>query len=118
MVHLMNCAVMTNQGTYRVKKIPLEEFCKLIQEAHAGNNLISHLGYDQAIEYVRKNTGIRFPFNRDRTELADGDVMLILRLAYRISDPSTKRLPQREDYEFLSSIFKIDEDSPFCGTMI
>ena len=108
MIHLMNSAIMTTSGVYRVRKVTESEFCHHVKQAHASGKIISYLGYQQTIGFIQNLTGIRFPFNRDRTEFSNGDEVLIIRLAYRIDDPSTKGQLQRQDYEFLKCTFETE----------
>lgn len=110
MIHLMNSAVMTTPGIYRTDLISESNFRDRVLLAHTTGSIISHLGYPQAVDFIRKLTGIRFELNRDRTDYCEGDEALILRLAYRIENPYSKGSIQREDYEFLHCMFHANQE--------
>ena len=105
MVQLMNSAVMTSPGTYKLRMLTLDEFVAKVKEAYAANQIVNHLGYQQNIDLIYEYTGIRFPLRTDRTDHRDGDISLAMRLTYRIADPNSKWKHQKPDYEFLEFTF-------------
>jgi hypothetical protein len=72
-----------------MKRITKEEFCSSIQAAYKEKSLTSYIGYQQNIELLRKWTGIEVPLNRAVCTCAEGDVLLIMKLNYRV-EPGTK----------------------------
>lgn len=101
MVKLTNSAVMPQHGVYRARQITKEEFVSLVQRAHAEGTLESYIGYPQNVELIRKWAGVDVALNRAETRLEDGDVMLVMKLRYRVADPSAKGAPVGEDdFEF------------------
>lgn len=98
MIHLMNTAMMPTPGKYEYARISQEEFAKVLQDC--GGQYRSYVGYPQTAEHVLKVSGVNPPISRDQTVLEDGDVMLIVKLSYRVADPRTKGQPQDEDWEY------------------
>ena len=106
-VRLLNSAMIPCEGTYKARYISKEEFCLLLKEAYNKNKLISYIGYPQNTELIRKWTGIRLNLNRKTTTLNDGDIILVMKLKYRIENPSKKGKPvSEEDFEFMLISYK------------
>lgn len=102
MVLLLNSAVMPTEGTYTLKRISEATFRKILQEAAAADNLQSYIGYPETANLIEENTGIEIEVSREQAELAEGDVMLIVKLRHRIqnlSDIGTYQ-PSLEDLDF------------------
>ena len=103
---------MPQPGHYFMKKIDKSEFIEIIQETvkDPETDLKHYIGYKSTltlIEHLTKmNMGI---LNRDKTELTDGDKLLIIRLKYRAT-PDQKRLdnPNISDFEFFRAAYKED----------
>lgn len=101
MIKLTNSAIMPQPGTYRAKQISKDEFVSLVKLASANGTLESFIGYPQNVELIQKWTGVAVALNRAETRLNDGDVMLVMKLRYRVADPSTKGAQVGEDdFEF------------------
>lgn len=96
--HLLNSAVMPQPGTYILREISTGEFVQLLQERRS--NLASYIGYPQTADYIKEISGVNVIVSRDPTVLADGDEMLIIRLAYRLDAPERKGQPLPEDWQF------------------
>ena len=101
-VRLMNSAMMPKEGVYRAVKITKQEFIKEIKEAYNKGILESYIGYENNVELIKKWTGITVELRRVPTTVEDGDVLLVLKLKYRVQNPSQKGKfqPSEEDYEF------------------
>lgn len=97
MLKLMNSAMMPTEGRYTLKRITEGAFAEILKTAESFE---SSIGYQQTADYIEKISGVKVPVSRNPTTLADGDYMLIIKLAYRVADPATKGQPQPEDYEF------------------
>ena len=104
--HVLNSATMPLAGTYDIKSITAEVFFSEI--AHAirhGHPIRSSIGYDQNAKIIQKHTGWRTPINRERTELAHGDRLLIMRLSYR-QENGYKVIPVEEkDFEYFEGFY-------------
>lgn len=116
-VHLLNSAVMPQEGFYTLKKVSPEEFKnKLIPLQH---QIISYIGYVETARILSDLLGINIPVSRKPTHLEDKDLLFIARLKYRLEDPKLKGeyVPKPEDFEFFigmySSIASLyDENKP------
>jgi len=101
MIKLTNSAIIPQPGTYHARQITKEEFIALVQRASEQNFLESYIGYQQNVELIRKWTGVSVALNRAETKLESGDAMLVMKLKYRVADPSTKGAQVNEDdFEF------------------
>jgi len=102
MLYLMNSAMMPKEGTFINKQISKNEFITLLKIFHKKGELLSYVGYPQNAELIEKWSGIKIPVNREQlTELNDGDLLLIMKLKYRLPDSSQKGQPVSEDdFEF------------------
>lgn len=103
-IHLMNSAMMPQPGQYQMRSISQEEFVAILQSADAGEGgvvLKSSIGYPQNIPLIKKWSGVGVQLNRSQTTLQDGDAMLVMKLKYRVADPTTKgsAVPQ-DEFEF------------------
>ena len=99
---LMNSAVMPKEGNYSCRQVTKDEFVDMIKFYHDRGQLVSYIGYQNCVNLIKKWTGIDVPINRSKTTINHGDVMIIMRLKYRIDDPETKsnHHPKDDDYEF------------------
>jgi hypothetical protein len=99
---LMNSAIMPVEGSYTCRKISRECFCETLKQNYIRNNLINHIGYPQNLAMIHKWTGILLFPSRDVCRLESADSMLVMRVSYRITDRSGKRLsqPSEDDFEF------------------
>jgi hypothetical protein len=99
---LMNSAIMPKEGNYSCRRITKKEFIDMIKFYHDRSQLISYIGYQNCVDLIKKWTGIEVPINRNKTTINNGDIMIVMRLKYRIDDPKTKSShhPKDDDYEF------------------
>jgi len=93
--------MMPQDGYYQRTTITREEF--KFEFLKYKDNFKSFVGYPNACRVVFEITGHKIPINRDITEIKGGDVILVLKLRYRVS-PSEKKGNRHgdnvEDYEF------------------
>lgn len=108
MVRLMNSAMMPREGIYTMRRISKREFIDLLVDAYEQGELDSYLGYQANIDLIYSWTGIRLPFKREMTTVEDGDVLLIMKLKYRLQDPGKKGewIPREEDYEYFICYYR------------
>jgi len=98
----MNSAVITKEGTYYARKVSQTEARETFQKLK-GNGWQSYIGYQETASYVSKVLGIEVPVSRAETTINNGDIMIVCKLKYRISNPSEKGKfsPSEEDFEWL-----------------
>ena len=89
-IHLMNSAMMPEEGLYHNMRISHEQFKQFLVDAYEGGRLKSYIGYEQNLKFIAEWCDIRLPINRETVFLKDGDVMLVMRLKYRLQDVSAK----------------------------
>lgn len=104
-VHLMNSAMMPQEGTYALRRLTAEEFFLALRAAHAAGHLRSYIGYEQNAAYLRRMTGVPVAVTRAQTVLAGGDVMLCMRLPQRVSEPTSKGARVPEEFEFFEAVY-------------
>lgn len=104
---LINSALMPNPGlTYRPRVVSADEFAALVRRAVADGSIESFIGYEATAAAVERLTGWRPPLSRAQTTVQAGDVMLVIKLKYRLdnagkkSDPSFQNQVNLEDFEF------------------
>lgn len=99
---LLNAAVMPCEGNYRIQRIDRKLMAMLIQEAANDGKLQSYIGYPDCARLLSEMCEVEIPVSREQTPLEDGDILLIARLTYRLTDPTVKgRVPVTlDDYEF------------------
>lgn len=108
MIRLLNSAVMIRQGSYRIRAITQSEFVRILQSSE----WISYIGYPNMSDFISQLIGKPVPVSRASTVIDDGDVLLICRIAYRLTDRTAfqhDRLTTR-DVEFL--IARYDAGKP------
>jgi hypothetical protein len=107
-IYLLNSAVMPVQGTYIIREVPLETFKVLVTLFYKSGKLKSFIGYEQNRELIFKWTGVNVEINRgELRELEDGDILLIMRLKYRLKDPSMKgQAVGEDDFEFFVALYR------------
>lgn len=79
---------MPQPGTYVCKLISSDRFAEILRQEWPRGNVISSVGYASNMDIIELISGIRVPVNRDNSELADGDVILAMRMKNRIVDKS------------------------------
>lgn len=100
MIHVVNSAVMPLEGTYTMKRIDEKTFFNALIAACGDGVLSSSIGYQQNVDYIRKKIGISLFTTREETKIQDGDMLLIMKLKYRV-DGLPKGAPVDEnDFEF------------------
>jgi len=98
---------MTAEGCYKMKRIDRDTFVSLIKEYHSKGKLISFIGYEKNRQLIFEWCGIKFPLNRADIILSDGDVMLVMKLKYRLEDVKSKK-----DREYQQKL--VDDEFDFC----
>ena len=98
MRYLLNSAVITAPGRYEYRLITAEEAALWLRKG----NFISQIGYPATAEHIKALSGIKPEINREATTMHAGDEALVVRLKYRIQDPSTKSnyQPGPDDWEY------------------
>jgi len=84
--YILNSAVITSQGVYKYTIIPPEEAREWVLQG----NWESRIGYSQTADHIEWLTGVRPPLNREAAVMGLGDEALVVRLKYRVADPSQK----------------------------
>lgn len=99
MVHLVNSAMMpTLNFTYRARAITHEQLAHEVARAYEAGVLRGYIGYETTAQFivnlVREVTGVEIPaqaiMSREATSVAPGDVMIGVRISYRLADPRQK----------------------------
>ena len=100
MIHVLNSAMMPAEGCYTLRKISGGQFMEMVYDAHKAGVLLSSVGYPQNLDFIRRCTGLELPLSRKETRIKDGDILLIMKLRYRV-DGYPKGYPVSEnDFEF------------------
>lgn len=106
MYYLLNSALMVSEGRYELRKISPEQFFSILKVEWAYGNLKSYIGYQVNLDIIKEKTGISLePTREEIKDLRDGDILLIMKLKYRLSDVKLKA-----DKEFQSSLGEGDFD--------
>lgn len=99
----MNAAVIPNPGTYRYT-LEDEAFARawLVDGRGEATGWVSFIGYEATADHIEALCGMRPAIRRDRVSFAPGDEALVVRLTYRVQDPSTKatHAPGPEGWEY------------------
>lgn len=97
-VTLLNTSIITAEGTHSLKKVSLEEACKLV----TGAVINSAIGHEATAKIMDTLLGIEVPVNRQAYQSKPGDVALVFKLKGR--PPEGKILTVEEmnaiGYEF------------------
>jgi len=97
-IKLMNSAMMPTEGHYQLSRLSRDMFVSILRDA---GQCDSYVGYEQTAQFVERISGVKVEVSRRQTTFADGDRALIVRLAYRVPDATTKGAPVDEnEYEF------------------
>lgn len=101
-VHLLNAAVMpAANGTYTSAGISVSEFAERAVKAYDAGNLISYVGYRSTAVMLSDLVGFEIQESRAETRLEDGDVLLIVRVKYRLGNKKNADMePTLDDMEF------------------
>lgn len=85
MIHLMNCSMMTNEGTYTKEIVSKETFRdyfnKLVGD---GVRWKSYIGYPSTQSMLSDLLDVYVKMSRDNTVLEDGDRIMAVRLTSRL----------------------------------
>ena len=100
--HLLNSAMMPQQGIYQCEQTSRETFAHLVKTAHDQGTLKSYIGYPETAKLIENLAGVPIQVSRIKTVLQRGDVMLVARLMYRLANPANKEnhKPTAENFEF------------------
>jgi hypothetical protein len=97
-ITLLNTSIITAEGTHSLKKVSLEEACKLV----TGAIINSAIGHEATAKIMDTLLGIEVPVNRQAYQSKPGDVALVFKLKGR--PPEGKILTVEEmdaiGYEF------------------
>jgi len=88
-IHLMNSAMMPAAGTYTQKIVEKEEFKREFLK-YAKSGFESYIGYPETARILSEFLGQPVPVSRKETKLADGDIIFVARLVYRLQNPHEK----------------------------
>lgn len=105
MKKLLNAAMMPEAGTYKLTRISREEFVDLVREG-----VESFIGYIDTAKFISDLAGVEIPVNRSLTVLDPQDEMLIIKLKYRVPNPTDKGkfTPGPDDWEFFVCSYSAD----------
>lgn len=113
-VHLLNSAMMPSPGTYHLIKIDKNIFKMLLEKYYSEGKLQSFIGYEQNLKLIAKWGNIRLASNRDEIRnLQSGDVLLIMKLKYRLKDTNNKAIKEfqqkltEDDFEFYHANYSV-----------
>ncbi|MBX6770898.1 MAG: DUF1874 domain-containing protein [Chloroflexi bacterium] len=97
MRYLLNSAVITRPGRYTYRLIDLAE----AREWLARGPVASRVGYPETADFIHQALGVRVPLSREASAMEPGDEALVVRLKYRVADPSLKGrvAPGPDDWE-------------------
>jgi len=85
----MNSAMMPQEGTYTQKIVLKGEFKReFLKFVNFGFE--SYIGYPETARILSEFLGQPVPVSRKETKLADGDIILVARLEYRLQNPHEK----------------------------
>lgn len=97
-ITLLNCAIITSEGNYSLKKTTLEEVKELIEYVE----IQSAIGHRATAEILTELLGTNVPMNRIQYEQQTGEIAIVFKLKSRI--PEGKILTREEieqiGYEF------------------
>jgi len=96
MRYLLNSAVITAEGVYEYRLVTPQEAAEWIRRG----GWVSRIGYPQTADHIEKLSGVRPTLSREASPMGVGDEALVVRLRYRVADPSTKGQIQEEDWEY------------------
>lgn len=98
---ILSAAIMPNDGTYSRRTISQQEAVQWLRSY--GAEAVSYIGYPATAEYVHQLAGREVAVSRGEARFSDGDEALVIRLKYRMTDPSAKGTwtPGPDDFEFL-----------------
>jgi len=101
---LLNSAICHAPGTYKVRKASVEEIKELYTKAKKDEIAIeSYIGYPSTAYMLANIVKDEIEINRSEFTWEKGDIAIVVRLKYRVQNPSQKGKfePSPEDFEFL-----------------
>ena len=96
----MNSAFMPRAGRYELEEITASEFTQILTNPSNFNKIKSSIGYPENIRVIKNMTGITFSLSRNTTNVSDGDILVIMRLKYRVSDKRGFKGLKPSDFDF------------------
>jgi len=98
MRYLLNSAVITSEGVYEYRLVSPTE----AREWLRAGGWESRIGYPQTAEWIERLSGVRPPLSREASPMQPQDEALVVRLRYRVQDPSQKGTVPigEEDWEY------------------
>ena len=111
-IHLLNAAVMPNEGVYVLEKISTDEFKASVIEADTAGNLKHYIGYESTLKLIEVWTGVHLGETTvAQTEFKNGDRFLVMRIWRRLNRDEKIRTMSPdaeitvEDFEFYSGTY-------------
>ena len=95
---LFNAAVIPSPGKYEYSEISRDQAVEWLKRGYDK----SFIGYPDTAAFIERISGTRPEISRERFDMQPGDEALIVKLKYRMQDPTQKGkfVPSDEDYEF------------------
>ena len=110
-IHLLNAAVMPQEGHYELQAISSAQFAESVRAAYLDGNLRHYIGYQSTLNLIADLCRIDLgEINVGQTELDDGDIFYVARLRRRVS-PLAKRVETRGH----AAELEISDFDFFCG---
>lgn len=118
-IHLLNAAVMPQEGYYQLQAISPAQFAQDVKRAYTDGNLCHYIGYQPTLNLIADLCNIDLgEINVDQTEMQDGDIFYVARLRRRVS-PMAKRVQTRgqaatleiSDFNFFRGRYSYGEDN-------
>lgn len=94
---ILNSAMMPQTGHYSYRTIELIEAAAWLK---ANPSAISFVGYQHTADHIEKISGVKVVVSRQATKFEAGDEALVVKLAYRVGDPTRKGENMPEDWEY------------------
>lgn len=99
---ILNTSILTTEGTYRLKKITLDEARKLVTR----NELDSSVGHQSTADIMTSLLGVEIPVNRQVFNQEVGQQALVFKLNGR---PEEGRILSRVEIEAIGYKFQLLE---------
>ena len=81
MTYVLNVPVLTNYGTFRFRKVTVEEAKKVL-----AGGFISAVGHEGTAKVLSELLGIEIPYNRQEIHMKPGDRAVVFRLLRRLPE--------------------------------
>lgn len=104
---LLNSAMIAvgGDGDYRYRTINQSQ---AIEWLKANPDFMSRVGYAETAQMIESLSGVPIPVSRELSQMTTGDEALIIRLKYRLQNPSdkgsVKPSPEEFDFSILSKL--------------